>query len=68
MSHDSVQWSPSITDTTGTKDFVLYSKVSFAQGVIVDHAPLAILASCAGASLWTMKSVVLIEDLLIFSP
>ena len=34
-----IQWRPSITDTTGTKDFVLYSKVSFAQGVIVDHAP-----------------------------
>ena len=27
-------------DITGTKDFVLYSEVSFAQGVIVDHAPL----------------------------
>ena len=29
-----IQWSPSITDTTGTKDFVLYSEV------VVDHAPL----------------------------
>ena len=37
-----VQWNPSITDTTGTKHFVLYSEVSFAQGVIVDHAPLTI--------------------------
>ena len=55
-------------DTTGTKDFVLYSEVSFAQGVIVDHAPLTIVASYAGARLWTMKSVVLIKDLLIFSP
>ena len=63
-----IQWSPSITDTTGTKDFVLYSEVSFAQGVIVDHAPLTIVASYAGARLWTMKSVVLIRDLLIFSP
>ena len=27
-----VQWSPSITDTTWTKDFVLYSEESFAQG------------------------------------
>ena len=27
-----IQWNPSITDTTGTNDFVLYSKVSFAQG------------------------------------
>ena len=54
-------------DTTGTKDFVLYSEVSFAQVVIVDHAPLTIVASCAGARLWT-KSLVLRKDLLIFSP
>ena len=60
-----IQWSPSIMDTTGTKDFVLYSEVSFAQGVIVDHAPLTIVASYAGARLWTIKSVVLI---LILSP
>ena len=60
-----IQWSPSITDTTGTKDFVFYSEVSFAQGVIVDHAPLTIVASYAGARLWTIKSVVLI---LILSP
>ena len=26
-----LQWSPSIMDTTGTKGFVLYSEVSFAQ-------------------------------------
>ena len=60
---DVVQWSPSITDTTGTKDFVLYSEVSFVQesGVIVDHAPLTIVARYAGARLWTMKSVVLIK-------
>lgn len=63
-----IQWNPSITDTTGTEDFVLYSKVSFAQGVIVDHAPLTVDANYAGARLWTMKSVVLIKDLLIFSP
>ena len=62
-----MQWNPSITDTTGTKNFVLYSEVSFAQGVIVDHAPLIIVASYAGARLWTMKSVVLIKELLIFS-
>ena len=37
-----VQWSPSITDTTGTNDFVLYTKVSFAQGVIIDHASLIV--------------------------
>ena len=34
-------------DTNGTKDFVLYSEVSFAQGVIVDHTPLTILANYA---------------------
>ena len=45
-------------DTTGTNDFVHYSKVSFAQGVIIDHAPLTIVASYAGARLWTMKSVI----------
>ena len=43
-------------NTTGTKDFVFYySEVSFAQGVIVDHVPLTIVASYAGARLWTMK-------------
>ena len=26
-------------DTTGTKDFVLYNGVSFAQGGIVDYTP-----------------------------
>ena len=62
-----LQWNPSITDTTGTNNFVLYSEVSFAQGVIVDHAPLAIVASYAGARLWTMKSVILVKDLLILS-
>ena len=54
-------------DTTGTKHFVLYSEVSFAQGMIVDHAPLTTVASYAGARLWTMKSVALMKDLLIFS-
>ena len=60
-----IQWNPCITDTTGTKYFVLYSEVSFAQGVIVDHAPLTIVASYAGARLWIMKSVVLIKAVLI---
>ena len=50
-------------DTTGTKDFVLYSEVFFTQGVIVDHTPLTIMASYAGARLWTMKSVVLLSDI-----
>ena len=35
-----LQWNPSIMDTTGTKHFVIYSEISFAQGVIVVHAPL----------------------------
>ena len=48
-------------DITGTKDFLLCSEVSFAQWVIVDHAPRTIMASYAGARLWTMKSVVLIK-------
>ena len=54
-------------DTTGTKDLVLYCEVPFAQGVIVGHAPLTVVVSYAGARLWTMRSVVLIKDLLIFS-
>ena len=54
-------------DTIGTNDFILYSEVSFAHGVIVDHAPLAIVASYAGARLWTMKSVILAKDLLILA-
>ena len=57
LQYYSVQWSPSIMDTTGTKDFVLYSEVSFAQGVIVDHAPLTIVASYAGARLWIMNQL-----------
>ena len=55
-------------DTTGTKDIVLYSEVSFAQEVIVNPTPLTFVANYAGARLWAMKSVVLIKDLLIFSP
>ena len=60
-----IQWNSSITDTTGTKNFVLYGKVSFAQRV---HPPLTILASYAGVRLSTMKSDVLIKDLLVLSP
>ena len=48
--------------------FVLYSEVSFAQGVIADYAPLTIVVRYAGARLWTMKSVVVMKDLLLFSP
>ena len=53
-----IEWSPSITDTTGT----------FAEGVIVDHTPFTIVANYAEARLCTMKSVVLMKNLLIFSP
>ena len=42
-------------DTAETKDFVLYSEVSFAQRVKFDHAPLIIMASRAEVRLWTMK-------------
>ena len=44
----------------------VYSEVTLAQGVIVDNAPLTVVVSYAGARLWTMKSVVLMIDLLIF--
>ena len=63
MHSHQLQWSPFITDTTGTKDFIFYSKVSFAQGVIVDHcAPLAIVASYTGARLWTMHEISYIDE------
>ena len=39
-------------DTTGTKDFVLYSKVSFSQGVIVDNAVLSFMANYAEERLY----------------
>ena len=32
-------------DTTGTKDFVLYSEVSFAQGLVIDHTPFTIVVN-----------------------
>ena len=53
---------------TGNKDFALYSEVSLAQGPLVNHAPLTIVVSYAGARLWTLKTVVLMIDLLIISP
>ena len=34
-----LQWNPSKADTIGTKNFVRYCEVSFAQGLVVDHAP-----------------------------
>ena len=50
-------------DTTEIIDFVIYNDVSFAQGMIVDHAPLAIMLK-QDCGPW---SAVLIKDLLIFS-
>ena len=44
-----IQWSPSKTDTTGTKDFVLYSEMSLAQELVADHAPLPIVANSNAA-------------------
>ena len=40
-----LQWNPSKTDTIGTNDFVRCSKVSLAQGLVVDHAPPIIAAN-----------------------
>ena len=50
-----LQWNPSKTDTIGTKNFVRYSEVSLAQGLVVDHAPPTIAASYDKARLWMMK-------------
>ena len=50
-----VQWNPSKMDTTGTKDVVLYSEVSLAQGLVVDHAPHTVAANHDEARLWTTK-------------
>ena len=62
-----VQWNPSKIDTIGTKDFVLYSKVSLAQGLVVDRAPPTIMANHDKARLSTIKKTVLIRDLSISS-
>ena len=62
-----IQWNPSKVDTIRTKHFVRYSKVSLAQGLVVDHAPPTIAASYDKALLWTMKKTVLMRDLSIDS-
>ena len=65
-----LQWNPSKADTTGTKDFVLYSKLSLAQGLVFDQAPHTIMANHDEARLWiawTMKLIVVIRELSIFS-
>ena len=53
-----IQWNPSKMDTIGTKDFVLYSVVSLAQGLVVDHTPPTIVASHDKAILSTMKKTI----------
>ena len=40
-----MQWNPSEADTIGTKNFVRCCEVSLAQELVVDHAPLTIVAS-----------------------
>ena len=51
-------------------NFVHYSKVSFAQGLVTDHAPLRIAANYDRTRLRTMKLTnltVLTEALLIYN-
>ena len=62
-----IQWNPSKTDTTRTQDFVLFSEVSLAQGLIVDHAPLPVVANSNAARLRAMKPTSSIRTLLNFS-
>ena len=50
-----VEKNPSKADTIGTKNFVRCSKVSLAQGLVVDRAPPTIAASYDEALLWMMK-------------
>ena len=57
-----IQWNPSKADTMGTKNFVRYSEVSLAQGLVVDHAPITITASYDKALLWTTKKTVLLRS------
>ena len=51
-------------DTTGTKDFVLYSEVSLAHGEVADIAPLFICGQLMMMG-WAMdnEKIVLIIDL-----
>ena len=62
MKHYSIQWNPSKADTIGTKNFVHYSEVSLAQGLVVDHAPPTIAASYDKALLWTTTKTVLMRE------
>ena len=59
----SIQWNPSKADTIRTKNFVRYSEVSLAQGLVIDHASPTIAASYDKALLWTTKKIVLMRDL-----
>ena len=58
-----IQWNSSKADTIGTNNFDRCSKVSLAQGLVVDHAPPSIAASYDKAQLWTMKKTVLMRRL-----
>ena len=58
-----MQWNPSKVDTIGTKNFVRCREVSLAQELVVDHAPLTIVASYDKALLWTTKKTLLTRDL-----
>ena len=55
----------SLKDTIEVKDFALYSEVSLAQGLVIDHTPPTIVVSYDEARL-LMKRL-LIRDLLISS-
>ena len=58
-----IQQSPSVTVTTGTKDwFCSLLWVTFAQRLNVDRTSLTVIASYAGARLWKMKLTVLKID------
>ena len=56
-----IQWNPFKTDITVTKDFILYSKVPLAQGLVVDHAPPTIVANHDKTRLLTMRKTVIIK-------
>ena len=58
-----IQWNPSKADTIGTKDFIHCSEVSLAQGLVIDHAPLTVVASYDKALPWMTKVTVLMRDL-----
>ena len=56
-------WNPSKADIIGMKNFVRCSKVSLAQGLVVDHTPPTIVANYDKALLWMTKKTVLMRNL-----